>query len=61
MFRSTSILLIVDNKVHKHAIKWIDFNYVMNLTDDCENPNNQYDTNLVGGLRYLIGMIRSIN
>ena len=40
MFRSTSILLIVDNKAHFHRIKWIDFNYVMNLSEDIENPNN---------------------
>ncbi|CAD8092522.1 unnamed protein product [Paramecium sonneborni] len=60
MFRNTSILIIVDNLSQQYRIRWIDFNYVMNLSDDCENPNAEMDNNVIGGLKYLNSMLRQI-
>lgn len=42
----------------KFRIKWIDFNYVMKLSDDSENPDAQVDNNILGGLKYLLSMLR---
>ncbi|CAD8184624.1 unnamed protein product [Paramecium pentaurelia] len=61
IFRNTSILIIVDNMAKKYRIKWIDFNYVMKLSDDCENPQAQVDDNIIGGLKYLTSMLRQID
>lgn len=58
MFRSTSILILVDNLAQKHRIKWIDFSYVMELTEDIESPNELYDKNVVGGLKYLLELLK---
>ncbi|CAK82939.1 unnamed protein product (macronuclear) [Paramecium tetraurelia] len=60
LFRSTSILIIVDNISKKYQIKWIDFNYVMNLSDDSENPEAEMDNNIMGGLKYLMSILKSI-
>ena len=58
MFRNTSILIIVDNMAKKYRIKWIDFNYVMSLSEDSENPKAEMDNNVIGGLKYLTSMLR---
>ncbi|CAD8079219.1 unnamed protein product [Paramecium primaurelia] len=60
IFRSTSILIIVDNISKKYQIKWIDFNYVMKLSDDDENPKEKMDNNIIGGLKFLISMLKQI-
>ncbi|CAD8186231.1 unnamed protein product [Paramecium octaurelia] len=60
LFRSTSILIIVDNISKKYQIKWIDFNYVMKLSEDSENPDADVDNNIIGGLKYLLSILKSI-
>ena len=45
-FRSSSLLIAVDNKVNKWAVRWIDFNYAFPLETDEEDPEAPYDRNL---------------
>lgn len=59
-FRSTSILLVVDNVAKKFNVGWIDFNYVYALTDDPESPNSPYDENIYGGLDNLHKLLQTI-
>ncbi|CAD8088787.1 unnamed protein product [Paramecium sonneborni] len=60
LFRNTSILIIVDNLSKKYRIKWIDFSYVMNLSEDSEDPKAEMDNNVIGGLKYLNSMLKQI-